>query len=59
VALATIGPGEWSLDNALGIDLNGPVGFAVALGGGLVLAAAVLATSYREPAPAAAASEPG
>jgi putative oxidoreductase len=61
VALATVGPGEWSLDNALGIDLNGPVGFAVALGGGLVLAAAVLATSYREPAPAAGAgaTEPG
>ena len=28
------GPGEWSLDNALGIDLNGPAGFAIALGGG-------------------------
>jgi putative oxidoreductase len=51
VVLATIGAGEWSLDNALGIDLNGPAGFAIALGGGLGLAAGVLATSYRPPAP--------
>jgi len=50
VALATIGPGEWSLDNALGIDLNGPVGFAIALVGGLGLAAGLLATCYRPPA---------
>lgn len=59
VALATMGPGEWSLDNALGIDLNGPAGFAIALGGGLVLAAIVLATSYRPAAPAAGVAEPG
>jgi putative oxidoreductase len=59
VALAIIGPGEWSLDNALGIDLNGPLGLAIALGGGLVLAAGVLATSYRPTAPAAGAAEPG
>ena len=50
VALATIGAGEWSLDNALGIDLNGPVGFAIALVGGLGLAAGLLATCYRPPA---------
>lgn len=55
VALATIGPGEWSLDNALGIDLNGPVGFAVALLGGLGLAVGLLATCYRPPAPTAVA----
>jgi putative oxidoreductase len=51
VMLATVGPGEWSLDNALGIDLNGPAGFAIALGGGLALAALLLGTFYRPPAP--------
>ncbi len=54
VALATIGAGQWSVDNALGIDLNGPAGFAIALVGGLGLAAGLLATFYRPPAPAAA-----
>jgi putative oxidoreductase len=53
VSLATIGAGEWSLDNAVGIDLNGPAGFAIALFGGLGLAAIVLATSYRPPVPVA------
>lgn len=56
VALATIGAGQWSLDNALGIDLNGPVGFVIALVGGLGLAVGLLATFYRPPAPAAADS---
>lgn len=56
VVLATIGAGQWSLDNALGIDLNGPVGFAIALVGGLALAVGLLATCYRPPAPAAAES---
>lgn len=51
VALATTGPGQWSVDRALGLDLNGPAGFAVALAGGLVLAAGLLATCYRPPAP--------
>ena len=51
VMLATVGPGEWSLDDALGIGLNGPAGFAIALGGGLALAAGLLATFYRPPAP--------
>jgi putative oxidoreductase len=51
VALATAGPGEWSLDDLLGIDLNGPAGFAISLGGGLGAAALLLATAYRPPAP--------
>ena len=51
VMLATVGPGEWSLDDALGIGLNGPAGFAIALGGGFALAAGLLATFYRPPAP--------
>ena len=54
VALATIGPGEWSLDEALGIDLNGPVGTAIALVGGLGLAVGLLAVFFRPPAPAPA-----
>jgi putative oxidoreductase len=48
--IGLIGPGRWSLDNALGIDLNGPVGLAISLVGGLAAAAALLATCYRPPA---------
>jgi putative oxidoreductase len=51
VVIATIGPGQWSLDNAFGIDLNGPAGFLIALVGGLALAALLLATSYHPAAP--------
>jgi putative oxidoreductase len=51
VAVATIGAGEWSLDNALGIDLNGTAGFLISLGGGLALAAGLLGTCYRPPVP--------
>jgi putative oxidoreductase len=51
VAIATIGPGEWSLDNAIGIDLNGPVGFVISLVGGVAMAALLLGTTYRPPAP--------
>jgi putative oxidoreductase len=54
VALGLIGPGQWSLDNALGLDLNGPLGLVISLGGGLAMAALVLGTSYRPPAPAPA-----
>jgi putative oxidoreductase len=49
VSIATIGPGEWSLDRAIGLDLNGTVGFLIALVGGVGLAAALLATFYRPP----------
>ena len=52
VAVATIGPGEWSLDEALGIDLNGATGLAIQPGRGVAMAATVLGTSYRPPAPA-------
>jgi putative oxidoreductase len=51
VAFAVIGAGEWSLDNAIGIDLNGPAGFIIALVGGLGLAAALVATSHHPAAP--------
>lgn len=52
VSVATIGPGEWSLDDALGIatDLDGPVGFGLAAGLGLAAAVGLLAACYRPPA---------
>lgn len=53
VAVATIGPGEWSLDEAIGIDLNGSTGFLISLVGGLAAAAALLAVCFRPPTPTA------
>jgi putative oxidoreductase len=50
VALAVTGPGEWSLDEAIGLDLNGPAGLLISLGGGVALAAIVLGASFRPPA---------
>ena len=52
VAVAMIGPGELSLDSVIGLDdlLDGWIGLAVSLGGGLVAAAALLALFYRPPA---------
>jgi putative oxidoreductase len=47
VALAVLGPGRWSLDNALGLDLAGIGWGALALLGGVLAAAGLLATSYR------------
>lgn len=51
VAIAMLGPGEWSIDEALGIveDLDGWVGLAISAGGGLVSAALLLAVFYRPP----------
>jgi putative oxidoreductase len=47
VAIAALGPGEWSLDHALDLDLAG-VGWAVAAAvGGAVAAAGLMAVSYR------------
>ena len=37
--MAIIGPGEYSLDEALGIDLNGGAGLAISLLGGVAPAA--------------------
>jgi putative oxidoreductase len=59
VTLATIGAGDWSLDNAIGIDLNGPAGFIIALAGGLGLAAALLRVCYRPPVPSAVEADAG
>ncbi|HEY9563475.1 MAG TPA: DoxX family protein [Nocardioides sp.] len=50
VGLAATGPGEWSLDHALDLDLSGAWWALVAFGGGGAAALGLLATSYR-PAP--------
>ncbi len=52
VCVSIIGPGQWSLDSALGIDmqLNGLVGLGLSAGFGLATAAGLLAVSYRPPA---------
>ncbi|MBF6207423.1 DoxX family protein [Streptomyces gardneri] len=51
VGLAATGPGEYSLDAALGLDFAGVVWAGIAAVGGVLAAAALLALSYR---PAAA-----
>ncbi len=55
-AIATIGPGRWSLDNALGLGLEGWWGAAVAAVVALVGAALQLAVCYRPPTPAPSGS---
>jgi putative oxidoreductase len=51
VAVAAMGPGEWSLDHALDLDLAG-TGWAVAAAvGGALAAAALMAASYRPERP--------
>jgi putative oxidoreductase len=49
VSVATIGPGEWSLDAALGLDddLDGPVGLAIAAGLGLAGGVGQVVTFWR------------
>lgn len=51
ISLAMLGPGEWSVDDALGIsdDLDGYVGLAISAGGGLLAAALLLGIFYRPP----------
>jgi putative oxidoreductase len=51
LALATVGPGAWSLDDALALrdDLSGWTGLLIAVIGGLGGAAVLLATSWRPP----------
>ena len=55
MALGTIGPGSWSLDDALDIrdDLTGWVGLAISVGAGVGGAVVLLATCWRPPAPSA------
>jgi putative oxidoreductase len=47
-----IGPGQWSLDDKLGIadDLDGWTGLLISAGGGLLAAIGLLAVFYRPPA---------
>lgn len=45
--VATVGPGEWSVDNAIGLELDGWAGLVIAAGGGLAAAALHLALFYR------------
>ncbi len=54
VTVAMLGPGEWSIDHALGFDddLDGFVGLLVSAGGGLAAAVGLLAVFYRPPTPA-------
>jgi putative oxidoreductase len=51
VALATFGPGRWSVDAAAGITITGWAGGGVALGVAVVATAGMLATFWR-PQPA-------
>ena len=53
VALAIVGPGRWSLDHALGLDLAGLGWGIIALVGGVAAAAGLLLTFYRPNAPEA------
>jgi putative oxidoreductase len=50
VAVATVGPGEWSLDHALEIGFDDWTGLIIAVVIGLGGAATQLAVSYRRPA---------
>lgn len=52
VGLAAVGPGGWSLDDALGLDLAGAAWAALAAVGGVVAALGLLAACYRPAAPA-------
>ena len=51
VAIATLGPGDWSLDHALGIDqnLDGTVGLLFSAVGGVAAAVGLLAVFFRPP----------
>ncbi len=50
-AIAGLGPGEWSLDHALGLtdDLNGLTGVAIAVGVGVAAGVGQIAAFYRPP----------
>ena len=52
VGIAMLGPGEWSLDDAIGLadDLDGWVGLLIAGVGGVVAGVGQLAIFYRPPA---------
>lgn len=51
ITIAMLGPGEWSIDDPLGIadDLDGYVGLAISAGGGVLAATILLGIFYRPP----------
>ncbi|MCD4533038.1 DoxX family protein [Nocardioides sp. cx-169] len=51
VGVAAVGPGEWSLDALLGLDVSGAVWATVAGVGGVLAAGLMLAACYRPSAP--------
>ena len=52
VAIAALGAGEWSLDNALDLTwTSGDSGLVIGAGGGFAGALLLLATAWRRPAP--------
>lgn len=53
-SIATIGAGQWSIDHALDLDVEGWTGAIIAAAVGLVAAGLQLAVCYRPPAPAPA-----
>lgn len=55
--LGFVGPGKFSLDNALDLDLNGLLGLAIAVVGGIAMAVTLLAVFHRPPPPAPAESD--
>jgi putative oxidoreductase len=59
LALATLGPGRFSLDNAAGSEVTGWAGGGIALGVAVAATAGLLATFYRpQPQAAPSADEP-
>lgn len=59
VAVGILGPGDASLDNAIGIDFNGWAGGLVTLGLGVGGAAALLGTAWRPDPPKPASTPAG
>ncbi|HEY1523223.1 MAG TPA: DoxX family protein [Solirubrobacteraceae bacterium] len=51
LALADVGPGDWSLDHALGTEVKGPLVALLALAGGIGGAYAMTELGASEPAP--------
>ena len=51
-AIGVVGPGAWSIDNAIDLSITGWAGLAIALGGGLAMAVGQLAIFFRPPAKA-------
>ncbi|WP_184760098.1 DoxX family protein [Streptosporangium album] len=58
VGIATIGPGQWSLDHAIGLRLGGGWGLLISVAGGLAGGSAMLAGFYRPPVPHEATEAP-